>query len=278
MSILSEGVGNRARIRVAIAGATGWVGRALVAAIMRDPELELVAAVARRGAQRDIGLVVGVGPLGVLIDDAIGDALTHGRPQVLVDFSSPLVVMDHVRAALSTGIAVVVGTSGIQDEHFQEIDLLAQEQGVGALVAGNFALTAVLMMKFAEMARRYIPDCEIIEYHGANKLDAPSGTALETTARLERVAQTGAPAPPPRPEMLGSSAARGVEMAGAQVHSVRLPGLVSHQEILFGRPGELLTLRHRSEEHTSELQSRRDLVCRLLLEKKKTKTNEIRST
>lgn len=234
-----------ARLRVAIAGATGWVGRALVPAIMRDPELELVAAVARRGARRDIGLVVGVGPLGVLIDDAIGDALTHGRPQVLVDFTSHLVVMAHVRAALSSGIAVVVGTSGIREEQFQEIDLLAREQGVGALVAGNFALTAVLMMKFAEMARRYIPDCEIIEYHGAHKPDVPSGTALETTARLERVAQAGAPVPLPR-AATEVSAARGVEIAGAQVHSVRLPGAVSHQEILFGRPGELLTLRHDS--------------------------------
>ncbi len=234
-----------ARLRVAIAGATGWVGRALVPAIMRDAELELVAAIARRGARRDIGLVVGVGPLGVLIDDVIGDALTHGRPQVLVDFTSPLVVMDHVRAALTRGIAVVVGTSGIGEEQFQEINLLAQEHGVGALVAGNFALTAVLMMKFAEMARRYIPDCEIIEYHGAQKLDAPSGTALETVARLDRVAQSGAPVPLPRPtEMLGEVGARGVAMAGTQVHSVRLPGLVSHQEMLFGRPGELLTLRH----------------------------------
>jgi 4-hydroxy-tetrahydrodipicolinate reductase len=212
---------------------------------MRDTELELVAAIARRGARRDIGLVVGVGPLGVLIDDVIGDALTHSRPEVLVDFTSPLVVMEHVRAALTSGIAVVVGTSGIGEEQFQEINLLAQEHGVGALVAGNFALTAVLMMKFAEMARRYIPDCEIIEYHGANKLDAPSGTALETTARLGRVVQSGAPSMSPRPAgMPGSSEARGVELAGAQVHSVRLPGLVSHQEILFGRPGELLTLRH----------------------------------
>ncbi|HEY7348902.1 MAG TPA: 4-hydroxy-tetrahydrodipicolinate reductase [Ktedonobacterales bacterium] len=235
-----------ARLRVAIAGATGWVGRALVPAIMRDPELELVGAVARRGAQRDIGLVVGVGPLGVLIDDALGDALTHSRPQVLVDFTSPLVVMDHVRAALSSGIAVVVGTSGIREEQFQEIDLLAQEQGVGALVAGNFALTAVLMMKFAEIARRYIPDCEIIEYHGANKFDAPSGTALETTARLGRIAQAGAPSALPHEEAPEASGARGIELAGAQVHSVRLPGLVSHQEILFGRPGELLTLRHDS--------------------------------
>ncbi len=235
-----------ARLRIAIAGATGWVGRALIPAVMRDPDLELVAAIARRGAQRDIGLVVGVGPLGVLIDNAISDALNHGRPQVLVDFTSPLVVMDHVRAALSSGIAVVVGTSGIREEQFQEIDQLAQEQGVGALVAGNFALTAVLMMKFAEMARRYIPDCEIIEYHGANKPDAPSGTTLETTARLERVVQAGAPSVTPRPETIGAPGARGVELAGAQVHSVRLPGLVSHQEILFGRPGELLTLRHDS--------------------------------
>lgn len=236
-----------ARIRVAIAGATGWVGRALVAAIMRDPELELVAAVARRGAQRDVGLVVGVGPLGVLIDDAIGDALTHSRPQVLIDYTSPLVVMDHVRAALRSGVSVVVGTSGIGEEQFQEINQLAQEAGLGAVVAGNFALTAVLMMKFAEMARRYIPDCEIIEYHGANKLDAPSGAALESSARLDQVAKSGAPAPTARPpEVLGLPGARGVALGDTQVHSVRLPGLISHQEILFGRPGELLTLRHDS--------------------------------
>jgi len=236
-----------ARIRVAIAGATGWVGRALVPVIMRDPDLELVAAIARRGARRDVGLVVGVGPLGVLIDDAMGDALTHSRPQVLIDFTSPLVVMEHVRAALQSGVAVVVGTSGIGEAEFLEIGQLAEAQGVGAVVAGNFALTAVLMMKFAEMARRYIPDCEIIEYHGANKVDAPSGTALESVARLDQVARAGAPPPAPRsPEMLGLPGARGVALAGAQVHSVRLPGLVSHQEIFFGRPGELLTLRHDS--------------------------------
>ncbi len=236
-----------ARIRVAIAGATGWVGRALVTAIMRDTELELVAAIARRGARRDVGLVVGVGPLGVLIDDAIGDALTHSRPQVLIDFTSPLVVMEHVRAALRSGVSVVVGTSGIGEDQFEEIHQLAEVQGAGAVVAGNFALTAVLMMKFAEMARRYIPDCEIIEYHGAQKVDVPSGTVLETVARLGHVEQSGAPAPSPRPaEVLGLPGARGVALAGAQVHSVRLPGLVSHQEILFGRPGELLTLRHDS--------------------------------
>jgi 4-hydroxy-tetrahydrodipicolinate reductase len=217
-----------------------------VPAIIHESDLELVATVARRGAQRDIGLVVGVGPLGVLIDNHIGDALQHSKPQVLIDYTSPLVVMDHVRAALRAGVAVVVGTSGIGEEQFEEINQLAQEQGVGAIIAGNFALTAVLMMKFAEMARRYIPDCEIIEYHGANKLDAPSGTALETIARLERLEQAGAPAPTPRPEPPSPSPARGVHLAGTQVHSVRLPGLISHQEIIFGKPGELLTLRHDS--------------------------------
>jgi 4-hydroxy-tetrahydrodipicolinate reductase len=182
----------------------------------------------------------------VLIDNHISDALQHSKPQVLIDYTSPLVVMDHVRAALKSGVAVVVGTSGISEDQFEEINQLAQENGVGAIVAGNFALTAVLMMKFAEMARRHIPDCEIIEYHGANKMDAPSGTALETTARLERVAQAGAPSPTPHPEVHGTLQARGVSMAGAQVHSLRLPGMISHQEIIFGRPGELLTLRHDS--------------------------------
>jgi 4-hydroxy-tetrahydrodipicolinate reductase len=234
------------RLRVAVAGATGWVGRALVPAIVRDSELELVAAVARRAARRDIGLIVGVGPLGVLIDDHINDALLHSKPQVLIDYTSPLVVMEHVRAALKAGVAVVVGTSGITEAQFEEINQLAQERGVGAIVAGNFALTAVLMMKFAETARRYIPDCEIIEYHGAGKMDAPSGTAIETVARLERVEQSGAPEPSPRPGVHGVPQARGANMAGAQVHSVRLPGMISHQEIIFGRPGELLTLRHDS--------------------------------
>ena len=242
-------------IGVVIAGATGWVGQALVPAIIGDPTLELVGAVARNQAGSDAGEAVGGPHIGVTISDSVSAAL-HGlksrrtdgtQSLVLVDYTGPLAVMGHVRAALAAGLHVVVGTSGLTPENLSEIERMANAHGRGAVIAGNFSLTAALMIKFAVIARAYIPDVEIVEMHSAGKPDAPSGTATETALKIGHAAQQpGAPMPRKRPPTVGMVEARGGEQAGVRVHSLRLPGFISHQEIIFGMPNELLTLRHDS--------------------------------
>jgi 4-hydroxy-tetrahydrodipicolinate reductase len=153
-------------------------------------------------------------------------------------------VRANVAAAIASGAHVVVGSSGLSDEEYAEIDRAARERGSGVLAAGNFALTAVLLQRFAEIAARHVPQWEVVEYARASKPDAPSGTARELAARLARVG---------RPEVavpvgttLGASEARGASLSGTQTHSVRLPGFVSSIEVLFGLPDERLSIRHDS--------------------------------
>jgi 4-hydroxy-tetrahydrodipicolinate reductase len=172
--------------------------------------------------------------------------------QVLVDFTNPDVVMDNLHWAVEQGIHVVVGTSGFTEARLEKVrGWLAAKPGVGVLIAPNFGIGAVLMMQFAARAARYFDSVEIIEQHHPRKLDAPSGTAMHT-ARVIADARAAAHRPPmpdaTKEEQLG---ARGTEIDGVRVHSVRAAGLVAHQEVLFGTPGESLTIRHDSLDRSS---------------------------
>jgi 4-hydroxy-tetrahydrodipicolinate reductase len=230
-------------LRVCVAGATGWVGRGLVSAIAQAPDLELVAAVARKGAGKRLSDALDFPAPDIKISKSVEDALAHPC-DVLVDFTLPDAVRSHVLAAIGRGVHAVVGTSGLTDEEYAEIDAAAKARGVGVLAAGNFALTAVLLQRFAELAAKQIPHWEIIDYGKAAKPDAPSGTARELASRLSRV---GTPVlEVPIDKTLGSKEARGATLAGTQVHSVRLPGFVSSIEVLFGLPHERLSIRHDS--------------------------------
>jgi 4-hydroxy-tetrahydrodipicolinate reductase len=184
-----------------------------------------------------------------------GDVLftaSDAHAQVLVDFTTPDVVMDNLRWAVDQGISVVVGTSGFTEKKIGEVrGWLAGKPGVGVLIAPNFGIGAVLMMQFAARAARFFDSVEIIEQHHPRKLDAPSGTAMHT-ARLvaEARAEAGcAPMPDATKEELDG--ARGADVDGVRVHSVRAAGLVAHQEVLFGTPGETLTIRHDSLDRVS---------------------------
>lgn len=232
-------------LRVAVSGAAGRMGRQVVAAIHGAEGMAVSAAVDCVRVGEDAGEVAGIGAIGVPIQDCLGDALGASGAEVMVDFTVPASAMANARTALERGVAPVIGTTGLTPKDLDEIRRLTCQAEVPALVAPNFALGAVLMMRFAEMAAAHFPDVEIIELHHEKKLDAPSGTALLTAERLA-AARTALPVGAPLGSTEKLSGARGGSAQGIRVHSVRLPGLVAHQEVLFGGQGETLTIRHDS--------------------------------
>jgi len=232
------------RLRVAVAGAAGRMGRAAIRAIAREGDLALAGALGRTaGIGRDAGELAGAGRLGTEISADVERLLASGV-DVLVDFSPGAAAADHARRAIPRGVAPVIGGTGLSAEQINELSSLCEARGVGAVIAPNFAIGAVLMMEFARQAARYLPHAEVIELHHDRKRDAPSGTALKTAALIADV-RGAAPAPPVAEEELVAGA-RGGTSAGVRVHSVRLPGLVAHQEVIFGGPGQTLTIRHDS--------------------------------
>jgi 4-hydroxy-tetrahydrodipicolinate reductase len=231
-------------IRVVIAGATGWVGKALVPAIRAQDDMRLAGAVSRSAAGQDAGTAAGLDPLGVTVAATLEEALATPS-DVLVDYTKPYVVKDHVPSAIAAGRHVVVGTSGLGAADYAEIAARAEARGVGVVAAGNFSITATLMKRFAMMAAKYVPDVEIIDYASAKKPDAPSGTARELAEALAQV--RGASTARPQGEVSGVPATRGAAVgdgAGVQVHALRLPSYILSCEALFGLPDERLTIRH----------------------------------
>jgi 4-hydroxy-tetrahydrodipicolinate reductase len=230
-------------LKVCLAGATGWAGSELARSIAKAADLELVAAVGRKRAGRVLGEVLGEPRLTAHIYASAADALAHPC-DVFVEYTSPDSAKGHVLAALDHGAHVVVGTSGLTEGDFAEIDTLARRQQRGVLACGNFALTAVLLQRFAEAAARLIPQWEIIDYAHDDKVDAPSGTARELAFRLSKVRS---PEPTvPLSKTVGPRETRGATVSGSQVHSIRLPGYMISAEIIFGMPDQRLTIRHDS--------------------------------
>lgn len=228
-------------VKVIVCGALGRVGREMVAGIAADPSLEVVGGVdvkATTGVLEVRGHQV---PLTRDLETMLQTA-KEKRPLVMVDFTHPDAVLDNVRTAIRHGVFPVIGTTGIPAAGIEEIARLAEAAGLGAVVAPNFAIGAVLMMHFARLAARYFPSAEIIELHHDGKADAPSGTAL-ATARLMREARSEAFVSAPTHKITLEDV-RGGEEGGVRIHSVRLPGLVAHQEVILGGPGQTLSIRH----------------------------------
>jgi 4-hydroxy-tetrahydrodipicolinate reductase len=230
-------------IKVCLAGATGWAGSELARSIAKTADLALVAAVARKHAGRDLGEVLGEPHLTCPIYPSAKEALANPC-DVFVEYTKPDSAKTNILAALERGAHVVVGTSGLTEEDYAEIDLVARKQPRGVLACGNFALTVVLLLKFAEAAAKLIPQWEIIDYAHDDKIDAPSGTARELAARLSKVRHPEPTVPVDR--TVGLREARGATVSASQVHSVRLPGYVISAEIIFGMPDQKLTIRHDS--------------------------------
>jgi 4-hydroxy-tetrahydrodipicolinate reductase len=231
------------KLRVCVAGATGWAGSALARAIFTVDDLELVAAISRSRAGRTLGEVLELEGCSTPIFGTVEDALKT-RPDVLVEYTKPDVAKAHILSALKNGAHVVVGTSGLSNEDYEEIHKVAQEANRGVLAVGNFALTVVLLQKFAEMAAKYIPHWEIIDYAQADKRDTPSGTARELANRLSKVRESELDVPLDKID--GPIETRGARLQGMQVHSIRLPGYVISIDAIFGMPDQKLILRHES--------------------------------
>ncbi|MFO7193955.1 MULTISPECIES: 4-hydroxy-tetrahydrodipicolinate reductase [Thermocrispum] len=217
--------------KVGVLGAAGRMGATVCEAVEGAADMELVARVD--------------------VDDPL-TTLTDAGAQVAVDFTHPDAVLDNLRFCIEAGISVVVGTSGFDEAKLAAVrEMLAGREEVGVLIAPNFALGAVLLMRFAEMAARYYDTVEIVELHHNRKADAPSGTAAHT-ARLVAAARAGAGlGDVPDATTSELDGARGAKVDGITVHSVRLAGLVAHQEVLFGGDGETLTIRHDSLNRSS---------------------------
>ncbi len=231
-------------LKVCLAGATGWAGSELARGIAKTKDLDLVAAISRKHAGRILGEVVDEPLLTARVYASAAEALAASSCDIFVEYTGPDSARTHVLTALEHGAHVVVGSSGLTESDFAQIDVLARKRHRGVLACGNFALTVVLLQKFAESAAKLIPQWEIIDYAHDDKVDAPSGTARELAARLSKVRH---PEPTiPVDQTVGPREARGATLSATQVHSVRLPGYVISAEIIFGMPDQKLTIRHDS--------------------------------
>ena len=223
-------------IRICVAGATGWVGEALLPAIASAADLRLAGAVARKSAGRPAP-----GHPEVTMTASVAEALKVPT-DVLIDYTQPSAVKSNALAAIAAGAGVVIGTSGLTAEDYAELDAAARKKGVGVIAAGNFSLTAALLLRFSLLAAEHIPQWEVLDYASFTKPDVPSGTTRELAERLGelRKPRIGVPVE----NLHGPKETRGADIAGTRVHSMRLPSYVIAVEAIFGAESERLTIRH----------------------------------
>ncbi len=231
-------------LKVVVLGADGRMGREVVKAVLKEDDLLLVGAIDIRNHGQDIGTLTVGAPCGVMVAGNLGRVLEETDADVVVDFTTPDSIRNNLSVVLRHRVNAVVGTTGLSEKDIAEIDRQAVDANVGVVIAPNFALGAILMMKFAAEAARYFPDVEIIELHHDQKLDAPSGTAMKTAQLIKENREFKNQGHPEEHENIPG--VRGGKFDGMRIHSIRLPGLVAHQEVIFGGLGQTLRIRHDS--------------------------------
>lgn len=231
-------------INVVVAGVAGKMGQEVVKTVLSDPDLALVGAIDVKDAGNDVGKLVGLQECGILISDDLQSALQNKQASVLVDFTNAQAAVKNAKTALKHGVVPIIGTTGLDEAEIEDLRKVAKKAKTAVLIVPNFTLGAVLMMDFARQAARYFPNVEIIELHHDQKIDAPSGTALLTAQSIGSQRKPFRQGHPQEQEKLAG--VRGGDWNGIRLHSVRLPGFVAHQEVIFGGPGQILTIRHDS--------------------------------
>ncbi len=231
-------------INIIVAGPRGRMGSEALRMIEKHEDLSLVACLDMENSGMKVNEIPGLPNFDAEIYTDIDACFQEAKADVLIDLTTPEVGYEHTKAAIEYGIRPVVGTTGFTKDQLQELTDLAEEKGIGAVIAPNFAIGAVLMMEFSKWAAKYFPDVEIIEKHHDQKLDAPSGTAIKTAELIQHERTSKVQGHPDEKETI--TGARGADMDGMRIHSLRLPGLVAHQEVIFGGPGENLTIKHDS--------------------------------
>ena len=221
--------------RIIVNGACGRMGQEVVKTIVLEREDILVGVCDRINVGKNIMELLALDAEKLIIKDDLEGLIRETRPEVIIDFTTPTVVMENIRIGLSNGVNMIVGTTGITEVDLEIIEKMARENKANILIAPNFALGAVLMMRFAAEAARYFPAVEIIELHHDQKLDSPSGTAIKTAELINKNRKEDRGSEKEEIEKL--SGARGADAEGVKIHSVRLPGLVAHQEVIFGGRG-----------------------------------------
>ena len=234
--------------KVVIGGINGRMGRASSRLLLDSDEFEIVGAYGKPDASyvgQDLGTLLALPTTGIEISKNFQSACAKTKPDIVLDNSVTAHSVEVAKSGINEGIRPVIGTSGIPESALSEISALSKQKKVGALIIPNFSIGAVLMMDFARQAGEYFGNVEIVEMHHTKKLDAPSGTAMHTTKKLAASRAEYNIKEVDEHEILTGSRG-GLGQSGVRVHSLRLPGLISHQEVIFGSPGELLTVRHDS--------------------------------
>lgn len=230
------------KIRVMMNGAAGKMGKAVSAGLVADKRVELIGAVDLKASAVDYGYMCGIDALGFGIETNLKKSIKTIKPDVVVDFTSPQAVMKNIFTAVSLQTPIVVGTTGVSQEDLQQVEKWCAEYESPVFIAPNFAIGAVLLMKYAADAAKYMPNVEVIERHHDQKLDAPSGTAVSTLEMIKENRKAFMQGNLQEFERINGS--RGGEFDGMRVHSVRLPGYVATQEVIFGDVGQVLCIRH----------------------------------
>lgn len=252
-------------IKIVVAGFKGKMGGTATKMVLAETDFQLVGVLDPHGQETNINQLAEYAQADVPVFKTKEELVAATTADVWIDFTIPAVALENTRFALEHKIAPVVGTTGFSEADVSLLKEVALKNQTGGLIAPNFAIGAVLLMEFAQKAATYFPDVEIIELHHDNKLDAPSGTALKTAELMAATRQAKVQGNPNEEELLAG--ARGADYQGMKIHSVRLPGLIAHQEVLFGGVGEGLTLRHDSYDRQSFM-SGVALGCRKVINKK----------
>ncbi|GAB6157574.1 4-hydroxy-tetrahydrodipicolinate reductase [Desulfotomaculum varum] len=231
-------------IKVVVAGALGKMGLESCKAIVKAEGIQLVGAVDSKEIGNSIGTYIGQPDVDIMVAGDLEQVIQDVKPDVLVDFTRPGVVQKHIKTAINAGVRPVIGTTGMNTAEIEEYVQLAAQRRVGGLIAPNFAVGALLMIKFATEAAKFFPHVEIIELHHDQKMDAPSGTAMKTAESIAAVRGQMSQGMPSEFEKIAG--VRGGNFDGMRIHSVRLPGFVAHQEVIFGGLGQTLSIRHDS--------------------------------